>query len=588
MKIIRYLIAITCFVILFTQTIYAVDAQAVLQVKIREALHYEQQGNIIKAEMLYKQLLENFPHNRQVVSRLIYLYMRTNKLDSLERFLEDEKNFLTNNYYKITRIELLIKKNQLNEAKKMAEVMLKNAKVNLSTIKQFAKVYQKYHLYDDAIELYLKARKESKNSIVFAQELANVYQLQERSYDALNEYLNILDNKTYKNVRYRLEKLNLSYEEIIVALETRQEQEPNIELPELIGEFLMLSRQYQRAFELYKTLGNDALIKLATLSEKQNLYKLSIQCISEVLKSTKDEQTVIFLENKIGELYYLLNDHEKAYKHYKKVTELYQKTKASLPSAYIFGAYKNLAYLELFEYQNPVQSQIYLEKAIDFASVLTDKAELNILLSQCYLQQEHYVKSEKILTEIIDNKHYNKDVKERAKMKRIETVLLKGDFSAADSLSKDFFAHDYESKFINDIAGMYRTMNNELHLMQADDNVKNAALFLLRNMYFNNNAQLNKDIERLGIVLQDSSAVSYLRLQVADYYYDQGEYAVAVEFCRELLTDNDDPYREYVCFMTANCFNQLGLNEQAFAYYTAYLLEFPQGTFAPDIRFRLK
>ena len=588
MKIIRHLIAITCFVILFTQTIYAVDDQAVLQVKIREALHYEQQGNIIKAERLYKQLLENFAHNRQVVSSLINLYMRTNKLDSLERFLEDEKNFLTNNYYEITRIELLIKKNQLDEARKMAEVMLKNAKVNLSIIKQVAKVYQKYYLYDDAIELYLKARKESKNSIVFAQELANVYQLQERSYDALNEYLNILDNKTYKNVRYRLEKLNLSYEEIITAIEDRYEKEPGVGLQELIGEFYILAGQYQQAFEIYKTLGNDALIKLATLSEKQNLYKLSIQCLSEVLKSTKDEQTVLFLENKIGELYYLLNDHEKAYKHYKKVTELYQKTKASLPSAYIFGAYKNLAYLELFEYQNPVQSQIYLEKALDFANVLTDKAELNILLSQCYLHQEDYVKSEKILTEIIDNKHYNKDVKERAKMKRIETVLLKGDFSAADSLSKDFFAHDYESKFINDIAGMYRTMNNELHLKQADDDVKRAALSLLRNMYFNNNALLNKDIEQLSIVLQDSATVSYLKLQVADYYFNQGEYASAVELCRELLESNDGPYREYVCFMTANCFNQLGLNEQAFAYYTAYLLEFPQGTFAPDIRLMLK
>ncbi|MBC8383248.1 MAG: hypothetical protein H8E22_05550 [Candidatus Cloacimonetes bacterium] len=588
MKIIRYLIIIICFVIIFTQTIYAVDDQAVLQVKIREAMHYEQQGNFIKAEMLYKQLLENFAHNRQVVSRLIYLYMRTNKLDSLEKFLENEKDFLANNYYEITRIELLIKKNQLDEARNMVEVMLKNAKTNLSTIRQIAQVYQRYNLYDDAIELYLRARKGSKDSIVFAQELANIYQLQERYYDAMNEYLDILNNKTYKNVRYRIEKLNLSYEEIIVALETRQKQEPSIELQELIGEFLVLSRQYQRAFVLYKTLGNDALIKLSTLAEKQELFELSIQCFSEVLKSTEDEQTVLFLENKIGELYYSLNDHEKAYKHYKKVIGLYQKTKVSLPSSYIFGAYKNLAYIELFEYQNPVQSQIYLEKALDFTSVSTDKAELNILLSQCYLQQEDYLKSENMLTEIIENKHYNKDVKERAKVKRIETVLLKGDFSTADSISKSFFTHDYESKFVNDIAGMYRTVNNEMHLMQANDNVKNAALSLLRNMYFNNNALLNKDIEQLSNALQDSSAISYLKMQVADYYYDQGEYAVAVEFCRELLTDNDDPYREYVCFMIANCFNQLGLNEQALAYYTDYLLEFPQGTFAPDIRLRLK
>ena len=588
MKIIRSLIIITCFIIIFTQTIYAVDDQAVLQVKIREAMHYEQQGKTIKAESLYNQLLENFPHNRQVVSRLIYLYMRTNKLDSLERFLEDEKDFLTNNYYQITRIELLIKKNQLDEARKIAEIFLQNTKVNSSAIRQVAQIYQRYHLYDDAIELYLRARKESKNSISFAQELANVYQLQERFYDALNEYLNILNNRTYKNVLYRVEKLDLSYEEIILVLETRQKHEPSIELQELIGEFLVLSKQYQRAFGLYKTLGNDALIKLATLAEKKNLYELSIQCYSEVLQSTEDEQAVLFLENKIGELYYSLNDHEKAYKHYMKVIELYQNTKASLPSAYIFGAYKNLAYLELFEYQNPMQSQIYLEKALDFASMSTDKAELNILLSQCYLQQEDYVKSENILTEIIENKHYNKDVKERAKMKCIETVLLKGDFFAADSLSKDFFTHDYESKFINDIAGMYRTMNNELHLKQADDNVKNAALSLLRNMYFNNNSLLNKDVDQLSDALQDSAAVSYITLQVADYYYDQGEYAVAVEFCRELLRIDDYPYREYAYFMTANCFNQLGLNEQALAYYTGYLLEFPQGTFAPDIRLRLK
>ena len=588
MKIIRSLIIITCFIIIFTQTIYAVDDQAVLQVKIREAMHYEQQGKTIKAESLYKQLLENFPHNRQVVSRLIYLYMRTNKLDSLERFLEDEKDFLTNNYYQITRIELLIKKNQLDEARKIAEIFLQNTKVNSSAIRQVAQIYQRYHLYDDAIELYLRARKESKNSISFAQELANVYQLQERFYDALNEYLNILNNRTYKNVLYRVEKLDLSYEEIILVLETRQKHEPSIELQELIGEFLVLSKQYQRAFGLYKTLGNDALIKLATLAEKKNLYELSIQCYSEVLQSTEDEQAVLFLENKIGELYYSINDHEKAYKHYMKVIELYQNMKASLPSAYIFGAYKNLAYLELFEYQNPMQSQIYLEKALDFASMSTDKAELNILLSQCYLQQEDYVKSENILTEIIENKHYNKDVKERAKMKCIETVLLKGDFFAADSLSKDFFTHDYESKFINDIAGMYRTMNNELHLKQADDNVKNAALSLLRNMYFNNNSLLNKDVDQLSDALQDSAAVLYITLQVADYYYDQGEYSVAVEFCRELLRIDDYPYREYAYFMTANCFNQLGLNEQALAYYTSYLLEFPQGTFAPDIRLRLK
>ncbi len=588
MKITKFLLIILGIIVIFTHTIYAVDDQAILQVKIREAMNYEQQGNSREAEKLYKQLLENFPHNRQVVSRLIYLYMRTNKLDPLEKFLEIEKDFMTHNYYEIARIELLIKKNQIDEARKVAEILLQNSKVNSSAIRQTAQVYQRYHLYNDAIELYLKARKESKNSITFAQELANIYQLQERYYDALNEYLNILDNRTYKNVRYRLEKLDLSYEEIIAALETRQKLEPSIELQELIGEFLLLSKQYQRAFDLYKIMGNDALIKLATLAEKKNLYELSIQCYSEVLQSTEDEQAILFLENKIGELYYSLNDNEKAHEHYMNVIELYQNTKASLPSAFIFGAYKNLAYIEIFDYQNPAKSQIYLEKALDFAGTPSEKAELSILLSRCYLQQENYAKTEQILSEILENKRYNEGVKERARVKYIETLILKGNFSLADSLSKDFFTHVYESDLVNDVAEMYRTMNNELNLVRADDNLKIAALSFLRNFYLNNNTQLNNDIEQIAAAIQDTSVISYLKLQVADLFYEQGEYASAVDLYRELLNSDDDPYREYIYFMTADCLSQMGLEERVLKYYTDYLLEFPQGTFAPAIRLRLK
>ena len=588
MKITKFLLIILGIIVIFTHTIYAVDDQAILQVKIREAMNYEQQGNSREAEKLYKQLLENFPHSRQVVSRLIYLYMRTNKLDPLEKFLEIEKDFMTHNYYEIARIELLIKKNQIDEARKVAEILLQNSKVNSSAIRQTAQVYQRYHLYNDAIELYLKARKESKNSITFAQELANIYQLQERYYDALNEYLNILDNRTYKNVRYRLDKLDLSYEEIIAALETRQKLEPSIELQELIGEFLLLSKQYQRAFELYKIMGNDALIKLATLAEKKNLYELSIQCYSEVLQSTEDEQAILFLENKIGGLYYSLNDNEKAHEHYMNVIELYQNTKASLPSAFIFGAYKNLAYIEIFDYQNPAKSQIYLEKALDFAGTPSEKAELSILLSRCYLQQENYAKTEQILSEILENKRYNEGVKERARVKYIETLILKGNFSLADSLSKDFFTHDYESDLVNDVAEMYRTMNNELNLVRADDNLKIAALSFLRNFYLNNNTQLNNDIEQIAAAIQDTSIISYLKLQIADLFYEQGEWASAVDLYRELLNSDDDPYREYIYFMTADCLSQMGLEERVLKYYTNYLLEFPQGTFAPDIRLRLK
>jgi len=588
MRIINFIAVIAIFVVLFSSTLHAVDDQAVLQVKLREVLNLEQQGKSFEAEIAYKQLLENFPHNRQIVSRLIYLYMRTNQLDSLEKFLEDEKDYLARNYYEITKIELLIKKNQLDEARKYVDLILKNAKVNISTLRQIAQVYQRYHLYDDVIELYLRARKESKNSIVFAQELAAVYQLQQRPYDALEEYLNTLDERTYKNVRYRVEKLDLPHEKTITALVDRNKQEQSEELQELIGEFYILSGQYQKAFEIYKTLGNDALIKLATHAEKQNLYELAIQCLSEVLYVIEDIQTILYLEIKIGELYYALTDNAKAYEYYVKVIDLYQNSRVSLPSILIFNAYRNLAYIELFDYKNPVKSQKYLEKALDFAGASSEKAELSILLSQCYLQQGDYLKSENILTDIIENRQFNANVQEKAKVKRIETLILQGNFPTADSLSLEFLAHDYESTYINDVAAMYRTMQNELNLKKADETVQKAALSFLRDMYFNNNLLLNEDIVQISAALQDSASISYLTLQIADHYYKWGEYALAVEYYQELLKSDDDTYKEYAYFMTANSLNQLDMDDEALIYYTDYLLEFPQGTFAPDIRLKIK
>jgi len=45
--------------------------------------------------------------------------MRTNELDILEKFLEDEKDYLASNYYEITRIELMIKKISLMKPGKL-------------------------------------------------------------------------------------------------------------------------------------------------------------------------------------------------------------------------------------------------------------------------------------------------------------------------------------------------------------------------------------------------------------------------------------------------------------------------------------
>lgn len=588
MKIINRSIFVCIFFVIIASILYAVDDNAVLQVKIREALQYEQQGNNQEAERLYKQLLENFPHNRQVISRLVYLYFRKNYLDKLEELLKQEKEYLSQNYFQITQIELFIKKNELDNARYVARNMLSEARVSSGTTRQIAQLYQRYNMYDDAVALYLQAREKSNTPELFAEELAGVYQALDRPYDALDEYLKVLNDRTYKNTMYRIEKLDLSYDEILKVLKDYNNNEPSDELKQMIGEFYVLSKQYQKAYELYRSMGNDALIQLATLTEKLKLYDLSIQCFSEVLVTTEDFQTILYLENKIGELYYLNNDHLRAYEHYKNVIDLFQNTTATLHQNLIFIAYKNLALIELFENQNPVKSQLFLEKALHFASINNEKASLSIMLSECYLQQKDYVNSEKTINEVLLNKHYSSVQKEMAKAQLINTKILKGDFAQADTLAKDFLTHDYESLYVNDIAEVYRTFNNELNLSKADDDVKEAAQSFLYNIYFNNFENLLDDYHQLSTVISDSTSISYIGMIIADHLYEQADYENSSILFNELLDADDSPFTEYMMYRLADCMLQLSQEEQAAIHYTNYLLTYPHGTYAPEIRLILK
>ena len=330
------------------------------------------------------------------------------------------------------------------------------------------------------------------------------------------------------------------------------------------------------------------MIQLATIAEKQQLFGLAIQCFTEVLKTTADDQTILFLENRIGGLHFLNNDHIKAYEHYMKVIDLYQNTKAALPLNVMYNVYKNVAMIELFYFKDTQKSQRSLEKALEFAVVNDEKASLAIMLSQCYLQQEDYVKGEAVLNDVIHNKHYSKDMKDLAKTQFLQTMILRGDFAQADTLAKEYLTHDYESLYVNDIGNMYRTINQELRLAHANADVKNFSRTLLYDLYFNNSPKILDDHNQLAAVIQDSSAVSYTGMKVADYFFDQGDYETASVLYEQVLESNESPYVEYSIYRIADCMVQLGFEEKAETYYTDYLLVYPQGTFAPEIRLILK
>jgi|GEM_PF-1343015 len=591
MKINKLLFIILGFFVLVTGLIHANEDEKILQVKLRQGFQFEQQGQISQAEILYKQLLENFPHNSQIVGRLVNLYLRFNQFEKLDDILDSEKDFLPPYIYQLTRIEMLLKENKLSQADAVTEQLLASAQNNFSIHKRVAAIYQKYHLYDQAIDIYISARELANNPTMYAHELAYIYQLQQRFQDALDEYLRILSKSTFKFVRYRLERLDLPYSEIITMLEQKQAVDTTAVLKEMIGEIAVLAKKYEKALSVYSELGNDALIRLSELCEKEGAYDISIRCLKKILSTVNEDdfQTICYLEQKIGDLYYKAHEHEQAYDHYTKVMDLYDKKDVHIPRDQSKNAYKNMAYIELYERKNPVRARELIVRVHELSRTSGEKAEISIMLAESYLREENFIEVENILQDILYSGMYNQELRSLAELKLLEATVLQGNFTRADTLSKDFIALNYESPYVNDVASLYRIFNNELQLKFAPLSIQGAAKDLIAGFFFQDNEMINTAVDSLEIAVQDSLKTEFILVQVADYEYDRRNYRDAADLYNKIVKSfADGNYGDYALFRLGSAYEQMNMTDQAKFYYEKYLLTHPQGAFAPEIRLTLK
>lgn len=591
MKINRLQLILLSSFILLAGVIHAMEDEKILQVKLRQGFQYEQQGQISQAEKLYKQLLENFAHNSQVVSRLINLYLRFNQFEKLKDFLDSERDYLPAFNYELTMIEMLLKENKLSQAAAVKDQLLSSVSKNYSVYKRVAALYQRYHLYDQAIEIYMSAREETQNPTMYAHELAYIYQLQQRFQDALSEYLRILSKSTFKFVRYRLERLDLPYGEIITMLEQKQVHDTTAVLQEMIGEMAVLAKDYDKALSVYTELGNDALMRLSELCEKEGAYDISIQSLKRVLSTVRedDAQTICYLEQKIGDLYYRSHKHEEAYNHYSIVLDLHSRKDVHLPRDQIKNVYRNMAYIQLYERNNPSEARNLILKVEELSRGSGEIAEMSIMLAESYLREKNYVEVEKKLHEILNDGVYHKEVRSLAELKLLEAMVLQGNFTRADTLAKEFIALNYETPYVNDVAALYRMFNNELQLTSAQQSVQRAAKDLIAGFYFQDNKLISSSLDSLKTAVQDSSKTEFILVQVADHEYKVRNYEVAAELYKKNVTGfMDGNYYDYALFRLGVSFEKLDLKDKAAFYYKQYLLEYPQGTYAPEIRLSLK
>ncbi|MBC8526054.1 MAG: tetratricopeptide repeat protein [Candidatus Cloacimonetes bacterium] len=566
-------------------SLYSYQNEDFIKFKLKTANNYEKYKKFTKAEQLYKELLTQFPHNFQVIQRLSNLYLSQKEFDKLELLLDNESEYINDEFSALTQIEMYLKMNKFKDAENTANNLINKNKKDYNIYKRVALVYMRNAHFDKAIEMYKSAREISKNPILFANEMASIYKFQMNFQEAIEEYLNMLDKKSYKFIKYSLEKLDVNNEEIIRAIKQRLKKSKTNLMSSLLGEFLLINKDYENAFRIYKNIGNDALLQFADICAKKGLMFLCIQSYKEFLNINPQTQLKINIYNKMGDIYYQMQEYNEAYKYYQNVIKLYNRTyKGKLPISEVINAYYSLAKIELFYHNAPDKAREFILQAQNLPQSISDMGKFSILLADSYLYESNYDKAVSIYKDILSNSRFDDDIHSLVNYKLYLTFIFQKQYNKSDSLFQNFIAHNYESIYLNDIVSINKFFHH-INILSYSNELINGFMSFLKALETLNTKDVELNYNRILGACQDSTCITFLQNKIADYYFETFQYDKSLKKYLQLSENvNNEILNEYVQKRIGDCYFKLKKYDLANEQYRNYLINYPTGAFAPEVR----
>ncbi|MCK4338564.1 MAG: hypothetical protein KAW87_01055 [Candidatus Cloacimonetes bacterium] len=585
-----FLIIFTIIYLVISPKLYSYQDKDFIRIKLNQARNFERRKKFNIAETMYQELNLQFPHNQQVIQNLSSFYLNQKNFEKLKVLLDIEANYLSQEFISLIRVEMYIKMNNRNNAEKEASNLINRNKKNLNLYHKIALIYRKNSLFDKALDLYKSARKLSKNPKLYALEMAMLYQYQMNFQMAIDEYLNMLNKNSYNHVKYRLEKLNISNEVIINALNQRLNISQNNLIKSLLGEFLLRDKDYDQAFDIFKDLGEDALIKFAVICEKQGLFSLSIKSYETIIQNTSNLLLQLLAYNKVGNLYYKLHEYDSAYNKYKNIIDLYNNIKGNISYDILINALSNLAKIELFQNSSPEKAQKYIKEAQKFAFHPKYSTNLSILLADSYLYDNHYEDAVSIYENILKSSKLYDSIYSLIKYKLFLTYIFSHQFTQSDSLLKNYMTHNEESTYLNDMITLNKLFILSKNVSVSNDsiNIENEIVNFLKSITTSNITETELIYENIISSCSDSIFTVFLKTKMADYYFENLQYYQSLNIFLELANENNSIYNDYFKKRIGDCHYNLENYELAIENYKRYLIDFPNGSYAPEVRNRLK
>jgi len=250
--------------------------------KFNIAVQYFNFGNYSEAAKILSELYRRQPQNERVFNLLKESYQKLQAYQPQEELLLDWLSHSPDDYLSIAELgEVQLALGRVQEAQKSFQKALSLAEDKVIVYVKIASAYLTQKQPQEAVAVYLKARRNSGSPYLFSRELAQVYEAMGQTEKALQEYFNYYNEDTnrapeiemlVKTLLEKKEKLAL----VERFLKRKIEQSPQEVLAyQLLGEVYLEKEDYHQALGVYQIL--DRLLK----AEGELVLSFVESCISQ-------------------------------------------------------------------------------------------------------------------------------------------------------------------------------------------------------------------------------------------------------------------------------------------------------------------
>ncbi|MGH1364458.1 MAG: tetratricopeptide repeat protein [Calditrichia bacterium] len=567
--------------------------------QLRLAQNYQRRNEHQSAVKLLVPLYQKNPGSLQIYQELLESYGQLALYTEALALIESQKQAAAPNpRYDVDYGGILFKSDRKEEAMGIWREVLKEHGKNVGVFTMVANKMLVNRLYEEAIEMFKEAYKQHPKKHFLLREIANFYQRRLDYENALDYYLRFVkeDRKNYEIAMRQLLSMKIEPERIhkvVKQMRTKTQKYKKVQEVQIVAaKFYQKYRRYDDALATYRKLENDKtkgrfLIDFGRAVQNDSLYELALKAYDQAIEQFPNSRSL--LPAYLGaatcnlELARKNNDQEYAGKSIRMI----EKVRSNYPK------HPQLPQMILLEGDIHREFFFDLDRAIGiYEAIAKDNVKNEKLFSQATLRAgESYIikgdlkKAGKTLEPLLTKT--NAEQQAYALLLKGRIAFYDGDYDgAAEMLDKVLQLQGFSGTATND------ALNLQMLLVFKDQSVDALREYARADQLLFSRKK-SEAVSKLQNALDKNPEDAFrirILLEAAHLSSESGRHAEALEYCKQVLQDNNlATYADQALFFMASVLeNKLNDLPQAYKLYDQLLSDYPASRHVAATRERLK